>query len=548
MEWLADPSAWMGLLTLIVLELVLGIDNLVFIAILADKLPPHQRDKARLIGLSLALIMRLALLGAISWMVTLTRPLFEVFGHGFSGRDLIMLLGGLFLLTKATVELHDRLEGAGHERHRGTRVYAGFGAVLVQIVVLDAVFSLDSVITAVGMVDHLSIMMIAVIIAIGAMMIASKPLTAFVTAHPTLIVLCLGLLLMIGFSLVAEGLGFHIPKGYLYVAIGFAILIETLNQVASANRRKRERHRPLRERTADAVLRLLGGREEGDHYDDYDHGMDAQPALAAAGAGSGGAVPDLALAFQPSERSMIKGVLNLAERQVTEIMTPRPEVDWIDLADPRETIRQELAASPFSRVVVVREGNIDEPLGIVQKKDLLSAMLSGDKPDPQTYLLQPPVLPEFATVLAALERFKREPIQIAFVVDEFGSLLGVVSVTDVMEAIAGELPEEHEPVAENMARLPDGSWSVEGRTPLDELAQRLRLELEDDPDYHTTAGLLLDVMGKVPDSGEEVLFQGWWFRVEAMDGNRIERIHVRPEGDAGDGAGPPGTGGGDLAA
>lgn len=532
MEWLADPSAWMGLLTLIVLELVLGIDNLVFIAILADKLPPHQRDKARLIGLSLALLMRLALLGAISWMVTLTRPLFELFGHPFSGRDLIMLLGGLFLLTKATVELHDRLEGAGHERHRGTRVYAGFGAVLVQIVVLDAVFSLDSVITAVGMVDHLSIMMIAVIIAIGAMMVASKPLTNFITAHPTLIVLCLGLLLMIGFSLVAEGLGFHIPKGYLYVAIGFAIMIETLNQVASANRRKRDRHRPLRERTADAVLRLLGGREEGSDYDDSDRDLEAEPAMAGAGAGAGSAEADLEAAFQPSERAMIKGVLDLAERQVTEIMTPRPEVDWIDLADPRETIRRELAASPFSRLVVVRDGNIDEPLGIVQKKDLLAALLSGDAPDPQAYLLQPPVLPEFATVLAALERFKREPIQIAFVVDEFGSLLGVVSVTDVMEAIAGELPEEHEPVAENMTRLPDGSWLVEGRTPLDELAQRLRLELEDDPDYHTTAGLLLDVMGKVPDSGEEVLFQGWCLRVEAMDGNRIERIHVRREDGA----------------
>ncbi len=528
MEWLADPSAWMGLLTLIVLELVLGIDNLVFIAILADKLPPHQRDKARLIGLSLALVMRLALLGAISWLVTLTRPLFEVFGHAFSGRDLIMLLGGLFLLTKATMELHDRLEGSGHDAHRGPRVYAGFGAVLVQIVVLDAVFSLDSVITAVGMVDHLSIMMIAVIIAIGAMMVASKPLTAFVSAHPTLIVLCLGLLLMIGFSLVAEGLGFHIPKGYLYVAIGFAILIETLNQVASANRRKHERRRPLRERTADAVLRMLGGREEGAGYDDYEPGMDAGPALATAGAGGGPGL-DLETAFQPSERTMIKGVLNLAERQVTEIMTPRPEVDWIDLADPPETIRRELSASPFSRVVVVRDGNIDEPLGIVQKKDLLAAILAGEKPDPQTYLLQPPVLPEFATVLAALERFKREPIQIAFVVDEFGSLLGVVSVTDVMEAIAGELPEEHEPMAQNLVRLPDGSWSVEGRTPLDELAQRLRLELEDDPDYHTTAGLMLDVMGKVPDTGEEVLFQGWWFRIEAMDGNRIERISVRPE-------------------
>jgi predicted tellurium resistance membrane protein TerC len=190
MEWLADPTAWLGLLTLIVLELVLGIDNLVFIAILADKLPPHQRDRARVIGLSLALIMRLGLLASISWMVTLTAPLFEVFGKSFSGRDLIMLFGGVFLLFKATMELHERLEG--HVAQRVARAHAAFWPIVAQIVVLDAVFSLDAVITAVGMVEQLSVMMIAVIFSIGIMIVASKPLTRFVNAHPTVIMLCLG--------------------------------------------------------------------------------------------------------------------------------------------------------------------------------------------------------------------------------------------------------------------------------------------------------------------------------------------------------------------
>ena len=179
MEWLADPTAWLGLLTLIVLELVLGIDNLVFIAILADKLPPHQRDRARVIGLSLALIMRLGLLASISWMVTLTAPLFEVFGKSFSGRDLIMLFGGVFLLFKATMELHERLEGHVSQAS-GTLRHAAFWPIVAQIVVLDAVFSLDAVITAVGMVDELSVMMIAVIFSIGIMIVASKPLTRFV--------------------------------------------------------------------------------------------------------------------------------------------------------------------------------------------------------------------------------------------------------------------------------------------------------------------------------------------------------------------------------
>ncbi|MEG0044252.1 MAG: TerC family protein, partial [Massilia sp.] len=214
MEWLFDPTIWAGLLTLVVLEIVLGIDNLIFIAILADKLPPHQRDKARLIGLSLAMLMRLGLLTIVSWLVTLTTPLFALGSMAFSGRDLILLLGGVFLLFKATVELHERMEGVTHVQTK-SRVYAGFGAVVAQIVVLDAVFSLDAVITAVGMVDNLYVMMAAVIISIGVMILASKPLTRFVNAHPTVVVLCLSFLLMIGLSLVAEGLGFHIPKGYL---------------------------------------------------------------------------------------------------------------------------------------------------------------------------------------------------------------------------------------------------------------------------------------------------------------------------------------------
>ncbi|MGB6085307.1 TerC family protein, partial [Parvibaculum sp.] len=304
MEWIADPTIWVGLTTLIVLEVVLGIDNLVFIAILADKLPPHQRDKARLLGLSLALIMRLLLLASISWLVTLTTPLFSVFGWPFSGRDLIMLVGGLFLLTKAVMELHERLEPP-HESTSGPKLHAGFWVVVTQIIVLDAVFSLDSVITAVGMVDSLPVMMAAVVIAILVMMLASKPLMTFVSAHPTVVVLCLGFLMMIGFSLVAEGLGFHIPKGYLYAAIGFSILIEFFNQVMQRNSKRRLENVPLRQRTAEAVFRLLGGRID-------------EEALAT----NGGSAPVAEEhVFGAEERIMVSGVLTLGERQASSIMT-----------------------------------------------------------------------------------------------------------------------------------------------------------------------------------------------------------------------------------
>lgn len=269
MEWLFDPTIWVGLLTLVVLEIVLGIDNLIFIAILAEKLPPHQRDKARVLGLTLALVMRLGLLSLISWLVTLTTPLFSILTFSFSGRDLILLVGGLFLLFKATSELHERLEGVTHAQ-TGPKVYAGFGLVVAQIVVLDAVFSLDAVITAVGMVENLYVMMAAVVISIVVMMLASKVLTRFVNAHPTVVVLCLSFLLMIGLSLVAEGLGFHIPKGYLYAAIGFSIVIEFFNQLARRNFLKLQSNAPLRDRTAQAVLSLLGGRKGRETVEEHE--------------------------------------------------------------------------------------------------------------------------------------------------------------------------------------------------------------------------------------------------------------------------------------
>jgi predicted tellurium resistance membrane protein TerC len=234
MEFLLDPGIWVGLLTLIVLEIVLGIDNLVFIAILADKLPPEQRDKARIIGLSLALLMRLGLLFAIAWLVTLTKPLITVFDWTFSGRDLILLFGGLFLLYKAVSELHERMEGKP-EVHVTTMLCMQVLQQLAQIVVLDAVFSLDSVITAIGMVDNIYVMMVAMIVAMVVMLVASKPLTSFVNRHPTVIILCLSFLLLIGISLIAEGFGFHIPKGYIYSGIGVAIVIEAFNQFSQRN-------------------------------------------------------------------------------------------------------------------------------------------------------------------------------------------------------------------------------------------------------------------------------------------------------------------------
>jgi len=235
MEALLNADALIALVTQTVLEVVLGVDNVIFISILAGKLPAEQQDRARRVGLLAAMGMRIALLSSLAWIVRLTAPLFTLLGQEISGRDLILLGGGLFLLTKATREIHDKLEG--EEGHVSARVAPSFVAVIGQIMLLDIVFSLDSVITAVGMADDLVVMVLAVIIAVGIMMLSSRSIGGFVNQHPTVKVLALSFLLLIGVSLVAEGLDFHIPKGYIYFAMAFSVFVEMINLRAAAKRK-----------------------------------------------------------------------------------------------------------------------------------------------------------------------------------------------------------------------------------------------------------------------------------------------------------------------
>jgi predicted tellurium resistance membrane protein TerC len=227
MDWLTDPQAWIGFATLLALEIVLGIDNVIFISILASKLPQSQQAKARLLGLGLAMIMRILLLFSIAWVIGLTAPLFTVLGQEISGRDIILLIGGLFLIAKSTHEIHQKLEG--EEGRSSARVAPTFTSVIVQILLLDIVFSLDSVITAVGMVTQVGVMVAAVVIAVVFMMIFAGPVSAFVERHPTVKMLALSFLLLIGMTLLAEGLDQHIPKGYVYSAMAFSVFVEMLN-------------------------------------------------------------------------------------------------------------------------------------------------------------------------------------------------------------------------------------------------------------------------------------------------------------------------------
>jgi len=237
-----DPTAWVALLTLVVLEIVLGIDNLIFISILTNKLPAHQQSRARKLGIGAALVMRLALLATISFIVQLTTPVFSVLEHSFSWRDIILIAGGLFLVWKATKEIHHSVDPHDHKDSMvGETLKISLGGAIFQILLLDLVFSIDSIITAVGMTDEIVIMYIAVIAAVTVMLLAADPLAKFIARNPTIVMLALGFLLMIGMTLIADGMGYHVPKGYIYAAMGFSALVEGLNMLARSRKSKSER-------------------------------------------------------------------------------------------------------------------------------------------------------------------------------------------------------------------------------------------------------------------------------------------------------------------
>lgn len=514
MEWIADPHAWLGLITLIFLEIVLGIDNLVFIAILATKLPAQVRNRARLTGLSFALLMRLFLLSIVGWVMTLDKPIFSIGMFDFSWHSIILVIGGAFLLAKGTLELHERLEGDVEEKAT-TMVHAVFWQVIVQIVVLDAVFSLDSIITATGMIpkNQMPVMYIAVIVAMGIMMWGSGPLMVFVNRHPTVVILCLGFLMMIGFSLIVEGFGFHIPKGYLYAAIGFSILIEAFNQIGRHNREKLITTNDLRERTAGAVLRLLGGaRNEGSLGETAD--IIAEQAAASE-------------IFRPEEKEMIRGVLDLADRSVRSIMSPRNEIEWLDLDTDEKQMREELEQFKHSRLVLARD-KVDEFVGVALTKDLLLDLAEGKKIDWQKAMRQPLVVHENTSVLRLMEKFRHSPVQLAIIVDEHGSFEGVATPTDILEAIAGDFPDDDdEPVIAE--QLEDGSLMVEGYADIRRLSGYLEKDLVDENDrYSTLAGFMLWHFGHLPTSGESFVVDGLNFKVVEMDRRNISKVLITP--------------------
>ncbi|WP_343128024.1 hypothetical protein RJT54_01125 [Buchnera aphidicola (Takecallis taiwana)] len=429
MVCLLNPATWVGLLTLVVLEIVLSIDNLIFIAILVDKVPPEKRDQARFIGLGVSLTIRLILLTTISWIITLTTPIISNKYCTLSGHDLILLSGGLFLLFKATIELHEKLEG-GIRHHKINKYYSGFWIIVFQIIIVDIIFSLDSVITAVGMVNKLFIMICAVIIATFLMFIAAKALTKFIHTHKTIVVLCLSFLLMIGLNLVSESFGVSIPKGYIYFAIGFSLFIEILNQISINNIIKYESLQPIRQRVTKIILRLIKKTCDVNQTKILKFKKINNKLYHT--------LPFYKDHFQDSEKYMIKSVLNLAERSIRSIMTHKEKIIWINTTHNINNIKNKLRNTSHS-IFPICHNTLDNIIGIIQAHELFMHVHHKTFDIKQCSIQTLPItVLDTINPINLITVLRKSQGGVIIVTNKFGIIQGLITPLDILEAIAGE--------------------------------------------------------------------------------------------------------------
>lgn len=520
MEWLLDPSVWVGFFVLLALQMVLGIDNLLFVAILADKLPPTQHQRARFIGLTFALVLQLALLTALLALLRFDGALWSIGSWSASLRALTLFAAGLFLMCKATLELLERYAGKQVASSQA-RAYSRFGVVLAQMLVLNAVFSLDVAITAVALLDQWLIMMLSAVVATGLLLVFARSLMAFLTAHPSIVVMCWGSLWLIGLSLVAQGVGISVPTPYLYVAIVFAMAIEWLNALMPRDEAAKFSNGSLRERTAEAILRLLGHQaasedvEEGGRRERKDK-KDRQDST------------EQSEAFGVEERNMVSGVLTLADRTVRSIMTPRTDVSWINIDDDPDVIRQQIERAPHSFFPVCRD-NFDNIIGIGRAKRMITDLLTHGHIR-EKRLREPLVVHDTISIIRLIDTLKHAKGQLVLVANEFGTLEGLVTPIDVFEAIAGEFPDEDE--TPDVVADGENRWRIDGAADLHLLEQVLQTEglVNEDEDYTTLAGYLLNHFGQLPGVGDCCELDSpnatITFRVARLERRRIAMVHV----------------------
>ena len=496
-----DPTLWAGLLILIAIEIVLGMDNLALSNVLADKLPESSRGLARAFGMCIALAVRVGLLWLIWRLLAFDAPVFSAGGFIFSMRSTVLLGSGIFLVIKATRGLHDRLE-SGLPAEDTPSDKAGFWYITAQIAALDAIFSMDAVVAALGLMDSLGLMITAVLVATPAAILLKKRLPDLLSRHPTIQILCLDYLMLIGLVLVADAAGFHIPKGYIYAIIGFSMLVEGIRQMLDRRRDLRLGRRSLRLRTAGAVLRFLGSSTT--FYKQSAPGAD----------------------LSAPARDMLYGVLTIGERHIRSIMTPRPEITWVDIEDTPAEIRDTVRQSPHS-VYPVRRSSTDEVLGVVYGKDIMAVLPEAGEFN-LNGIIQPPVfVQESVSILRLMEVLRATRAKMVLITEEYGSVVGLVTPLDILEVIAGDFPE----VDENPDFIPDGenAWKVDGGTDLHRLEMLLDADLRQDEasgGYVTLGGYLMDNLGRLPQPGDRLERGNLCFEVLEASDRKVDLVRV----------------------
>ena len=517
MLWVLDPTAWIGLLTLTAIQIVLGIDNLLFIAILSARLPPKQAKAARYIGLGGALVLRIVLMMFAAYVMAMSKPLFSIFDFNVTVRDIMMFLGGAFLIYKATEELHSKLEGdSGDETVSVSKaVGQSFAIATTQIMILDVLFSGDSIITAVGMTNHAFIMIIAVTIAMLLLMWASGFISEFVYKHPTVVILCLGFLLLIGFSLIMEAFHLEVPKGYLYSAIGFSLLIEVFNQVSRKNILKLNPSKNMQSRqiAANLVLRLLGSKNTDMHS--IQEAIVSRPS---------------AYVFNKQEKEMVSRVLELSTLPVKAVMTARLDLQMLKIDAPKEAILEKILSTTKTKLIAYKHGHKDHPLGYISRASVLSQFINlkeGQKLELERLVQEPIYIPQTINVLSALEQFRQTKKYFAFIIDEFGSFEGIVTIHDILEEIAGEMPNKTELPEVQAIDKEHQVYRVDGDTILTDVQRTTGLCIPPSEHYQTIAGYVLDRLQSVPVNGEKLELDGWEIEVFNADKTGINVLKLR---------------------
>lgn len=524
MHYLFNPSIWGGLFTLIALELILGIDNIIFITILSRKLPNAQQDRARLIGLILALIMRFFLLFLMSWLINLTKPILINKWFIFSARDIILLIGGLFLFFKALLELHERCNILEKETVKSKK-YSDFWYIVLQISVLDTIFSIDSIITAVGMVNNIFIMIFAISISSILMFFLSKILTKFINLHQTVIILCLSFILMIGLNLITEALGFYIPKGYLYTAISFSVLIEFFNQLYKRNFMLYQSKKPIRIRILENISRIMQ-KEEKKSTQKYNNLLITKKNIHENKKIYNNDI--LNETFKEEEKYMLHSVLILGTRSIRSMMTPRQEISWININNKKKKIRKQLLKTPHNLFPVCNDV-LDEIIGVIRAKELMEYL---DKKKDLFKIVtkkNPIIIPDTLNPIKLLNVLRRSKGNLVIVGNEFGVIQGLITPVDILEAIAGEFPDEDE--------MPDkinekGEWIIKGSTDLYSLGQLLNTNnLINQEKCTSLSGLLIAKIGRFPKIGEIISIKPFLFKIIESSKYQINLVCITKNHD-----------------